>query len=141
MTRLLLLIAMLAACASAPSYPPPPYEVAGVPIAYVEDRTLDSPSAARWRQGLPEVGWNPFLWQHEEDVEKVFDLAHERCHFAAWTSSELEADCCAVRRMKHDGYLPAGWLAELVAEAMDWRGDAKHPDGVERAVHIMECAQ
>jgi len=136
----LALAMLLAACSQPIAYPPPPYEVGGVPVAYEERLDLNAPSAATWVEGLPVILWSPFQWARLSPVEQVFDLAHEACHLRDWTGGELAADCCAVRWMRRADYLPSSDLAELVSIIMDWpASDEGHPPGIERAIHIMEC--
>jgi hypothetical protein len=69
---------------------------------------------------------------------KLWIFSHECAHQTAGTD-EARADCAAVKRGRHEGWLTADGLRQVCAFMQPARGDRSHFTGTQRCALMTEC--
>lgn len=136
-----LLAAALSAPVQAQVYGPGQFAIDGIPVVCGGMPTLvtsNIPDAAM--NNGQAILMNPMALGRLPTVLKLYVYAHECGHSVVGTS-EVAADCWAIRTGRDQGWFPPQAFQLLMAFFQNNPGSLRHPPGPQRVQNMMACYQ
>ena len=126
--------------AHAQAYPPGTFSVDGYPVScgpviFVLTSQLQDVGMA---DGQGHIFLNPYMFEGLPTPLKLYWVAHECGHYQVG-SSEVAADCWAIRTGRNQGWFPPQAFQALMVMFQNNAGDMAHPSGPARVQNMWSC--